>query len=291
QYHYDYNQDFDEHNWQEDGDNVYYQDEFTEYHNKEEEQAYDDNFDHDADYYYAATDGQSTVVHGFDVSEFDEVYGIAERFAGVYCSVGVHPNDSGKTDIVSHEELVRLSARPKVIGLGETGLDYHYDTSDRASQRASFLEHIQASRVTGLPLIIHTRAAVEDPVPLLTEEMGKGAFTGVIHCFTSSKMLADACVALGFYISLSGIITFKNAQAIRDAIADVPPDRLLVETDAPFLAPVPYRGKTNEPSFVPHTNAMLASLKGISAEACASLTTENFFRLFNRAKPAEAVCA
>lgn len=218
-----------------------------------------------------------------EMAEFDEVYAIAERFEGVYASVGVHPNDSGKTAIVGHQELVRLAARPKVIGLGETGLDYHYQTSDSASQKASFLEHIQAARICGLPLIIHTRDADEDTVAMLQEEMGKGAFTGVIHCFTSSKYLADKCVEMGFYISLSGIITFKNAQAIRDAIADVPFDRLLVETDAPFLAPVPFRGKTNEPAFTLYTNKMLADIKGISEERCAEMTTDNFFRLFSKA--------
>lgn len=218
-----------------------------------------------------------------EMAEFEEVYSIAERFDGVFSSVGVHPNDSGKTAIVSCNELVRLSARPKVIGLGETGLDYHYETSDRASQKESFLEHIQASRITGLPLIIHTRDADEDTVSLLENEMGKGAFTGVIHCFTSSKYLADKAVEMGFYISLSGIISFKNAQSIRDGIADVPLNRLLVETDAPYLAPVPHRGKRNEPSFVIHTNKMLADIKGISIAECERMTTENFFRLFAKA--------
>ncbi len=219
-----------------------------------------------------------------EMAEFEEVYAIAERFEGVYSSLGVHPNDSGKTDIVSHEELVRLSARPKVIGLGETGLDYHYETSDRASQKASFIEHMRAGRITQLPLIIHTRDADEDTVSMLQEEMGKGAFRGVIHCFTSSKYLADKCVEMGLYISMSGIISFKNAQGIRDAIADVPLERLLVETDAPFLAPIPHRGKRNEPSFVPFTNKMLAEVKGISVERCAEITTDNFFRLFDKAK-------
>lgn len=219
-----------------------------------------------------------------EMAEFEEVYGIAERFEGIYSSLGVHPNDSGKTDIVSHTELVRLAARPKVIGIGETGLDYHYETSDRESQKASFLEHIRAGRITGLPLIIHTRDADEDTIGILQEEMGKGAFKAVIHCFTSSKYLADEAVKMGFYISLSGIISFKNAQGIRDGIADVPLERLLVETDAPYLAPVPHRGKRNEPSFVVHTNKMLAEVKGISEERCAEITTANFFTLFDKAK-------
>lgn len=227
-----------------------------------------------------------------EMAEFEEVYAIAEQHEGIYASLGVHPSDSGKTAIVTHTELVRLAARPKVIGIGETGLDYHYETSDRASQKASFIEHIKAGRITGLPLIIHTRDADEDTIAILQEEMGKGAFKAVIHCFTSSKYLADEAVKMGFYISLSGIISFKNAQSIRDGIADVPLDRLLVETDAPYLAPVPHRGKRNEPAFVLHTNKMLADVKGISAEQCATLTTDNFFRLFDKAKrPEAALCA
>lgn len=227
-----------------------------------------------------------------EMAEFDEVYAIAERFPGVYASLGVHPNDAGKTAVVAHEELVRLSAKPKVIGLGETGLDYHYQTSDRASQQASFREHIRAAQITQIPLIIHTRDADEDTLTLLLEALGKGPVRGVIHCFTSSKQLADKAVEIGFYISLSGIISFKNAHSIRDAIADVPLERLLVETDAPFLAPVPHRGKTNEPSFVVHTNKVLAELKGVSEEEAAEATTANFFRLFSKARrPEQVLCA
>ena len=220
-----------------------------------------------------------------ELAEFEEVYNIAERFEGVYASVGVHPNDSGKTDVVPAKTLVELAKRPKVIGLGETGLDYHYNTSDRATQKASFIEHIRASRETGLPIIVHTRDADEDTIEILENEMKEGAFQGVIHCFTSSKYLADKAVEMGFYISLSGIVSFKNAQAIRDAVADVPLERLLVETDAPFLAPTPHRGKRNEPSFVIHTNKVAADLKAVSEAECARATTENFFRLFSRARP------
>jgi TatD DNase family protein len=227
-----------------------------------------------------------------EMSEFDEVHGIAQCYEGIYCSVGVHPNDSGTQEIAKAEELIAKTSSAKVIGIGETGLDYHYETSDRAIQKVSFLEHIKAARVTGLPLIVHTRDADEDTVQILTEEMGKGAFKGLIHCFTSSKYLAEKALELGFYISLSGIISFKSAQAIRDAIVDAPLDRLLVETDAPYLAPVPHRGKRNEPSFVVHTNKMLADIKGISEEACAKATTENFFRLFDKVPyPAEGVAA
>lgn len=223
-----------------------------------------------------------------EMAEFDEVYGIAERFEGVYASVGVHPNDSGKTPVTPAETLIELAKRPKVIGIGETGLDYHYQTSERETQKESFIQHIKASRRTGLPVIVHSRDADEDTVDILAKEMEEGAFPGVIHCFTSSKYLADRAVEMGFYISLSGIISFKNASAIRDAIKDVPVERLLVETDAPYLAPTPHRGKRNEPSFVIHTNKVLAELKAISEAECARITTENFFRLFNRARPGEA---
>jgi TatD DNase family protein len=217
-----------------------------------------------------------------DMTEFDEVRGIAERYDNIYCSVGVHPNESGNEEIILAKYLIEKTSYHKVIGIGETGLDYHYEKSDRESQKKSFIEHIKAARVTGLPLIVHTRDADEDTVNILTEEMAKGSFKGLIHCFTSSKYLADKVIELGFYISLSGIISFKNAQAIRDAIADVPLDRLLVETDAPYLAPVPYRGKRNEPSFMIYTNKILSELKQITEEECARITTENFFRLFNK---------
>jgi len=219
-----------------------------------------------------------------EMAEFDEVRGIAERYEGVYCSVGVHPNDSGESEIVSAEELIAKTSHPKVIGIGETGLDYHYERTDRELQKRSFIEHIKAARETGLPVIVHTRDADEDTINILTGEMTKGKFKGLIHCFSSSKYLADKAVELGFYISLSGIITFKNAQTIRDALADVPLDRLLVETDAPYLAPIPYRGKRNEPSFVIHTNKMLSHIKSIAEDECAKITTDNFFRLFNKAK-------
>jgi len=220
-----------------------------------------------------------------DMAEFEEVRGIAGRYDHVYCSIGVHPNESGVTEIITSEELIEKSSHPKVIGIGETGLDYHYEKSDRESQKKSFLEHIKAARATGLPLIVHTRDADEDTVNMLSEEMAKGKFKGLIHCFTSSKYLADKVIELGFYISLSGIISFKNAGAIRDAIVDVPLDRLLVETDAPYLAPIPHRGKRNEPSFVIYTNKILSELKQITPERSADITTENFFRLFDKALP------
>jgi TatD DNase family protein len=220
------------------------------------------------------------------MAEFDEIYAFTQRYSGVYCSVGVHPNDSGKQEIISAKELIDKTSYPKVIGIGETGLDYHYETSNRSLQTQSFLEHIEAARVSGLPVIIHTRDADDDTVNLLTQEIKKGPFKGLIHCFTSSQYLAEKVIELGFYISVSGIITFKNAEPIRQAIKKVPMERLLVETDAPYLAPIPFRGKSNEPSYVKYTNKMLADIKSISEEECALATTANFFRLFDKVKPA-----
>lgn len=223
-----------------------------------------------------------------EMSEFDEVQGIAAQHDGVYCSVGVHPNNSSNAEIVLVQALVDKCSGKKVIGIGETGLDYHYENSDPETQKESFRRHIAAARQTGLPIIVHTRDADEDTVAILKDEMKKGAFKGLIHCFTSTKYLADEAVKIGLYISLSGIITFKNAGAIREALLDVPIDRILVETDAPYLAPVPNRGKRNEPSYVVHTNKALAELKGISEAECARITTQNFFTLFSKAKAPEA---
>lgn len=218
-----------------------------------------------------------------EMAEFEEVHAIAERYEGIFCSVGVHPNDSGAQEIVSAKELIDKTSRRKVIGIGETGLDYYYEHSNRELQKQSFLAHIEAGRETGLPIIVHTRNAEEDTVNILSDEMSKGSFGGVIHCFTSTQYLADKALELGFYISISGIASFKSAQAIRDVIKTVPLDRLLVETDAPYLAPMPHRGKRNEPSFVVHTNKIVSEIKGISEQECAHITTENFFRLFNKA--------
>lgn len=228
-----------------------------------------------------------------EMEEFDEVYAIAERYEGVYSSIGVHPNESPNARVITSQELVEKTKLPKVIGIGETGLDYHYLPKDDAKQQEhaiklqkdSFKEHIKAAQETGLPLIVHTRDADDDTIDILSAEMARKPFKGLIHCFTSSKKLADKVIELGMYISVSGIITFKNAQSIRDALADVPMDRLLVETDAPYLAPIPYRGKRNEPSFTMFTNGMLSFIKKIPEEECAVKTTENFFRLFNKAKP------
>jgi len=220
-----------------------------------------------------------------EVAEFEEVYAIAEANEGVYASVGVHPNDSGKEEIVDAEWLIAQTSRAKVIGLGETGLDYHYEHTDREHQKKSLYQHIIASRESGVPLIIHTRDADADMAEILSAEVPKGNVRGVLHCFTSSKELAEIAIKLGFYISLSGIISFKNAAPLHEIIRGLPLDRLLVETDAPFLAPIPFRGKRNEPAHVVHTNRVLAAIKGISEEECAEITTANFFRLFNKATP------
>lgn len=218
-----------------------------------------------------------------EMNEFDEVRAIAEHYAGVYCSVGVHPNEVANDKIVSLQYLIDSTSYPEVIGIGETGLDYHYESSPRALQHESFLIHIACARETGLPLIVHTRDADEDTVRILREEMKKGPFSGVIHCFSSSKYLADETIELGFYISISGIATFKKADALRAIIRELPLERLLVETDAPYLAPDPFRGKRNEPSFTRYTNRLVAELKNISEGECAAATSENFFRLFSKA--------
>lgn len=220
-----------------------------------------------------------------ELAEFDEVLGIANRYDGVYCSVGVHPNDSQKAEIAKKEDLIARTSHKKVIGIGETGLDYHYENSPRELQQVSFRNHIAASRETGLPVIVHSRDADEDTVRILAEEMDKGPFKGLIHCFSSTKYLAEESVKLGLYISLSGIVCFKNSQDIRDTVKGLPLDRLLVETDAPFLAPPPHRGKRNEPLFTIYTNKMVAVVKAITQEECATQTTANFFALFNKAEP------
>lgn len=224
-----------------------------------------------------------------EMDEFDEIYGIASAYADVYCSVGVHPHDSGKTELVDVEALVEKARMDRVIGIGETGLDFYYEHSDRASQEESFRRHIAAARISGLPLIVHSRDADSETIRILHEEYQQGAFKGLIHCFTSTQELADKSLEIGFYISFSGIVTFKNAGAIRSVMKTIPHDRFLIETDAPFLAPMPHRGKSNEPSFVQYTNKLVAQELGMDEETCASHSTENFFRLFDKAKkPAEA---
>ncbi|MBU6443389.1 MAG: TatD family hydrolase [Alphaproteobacteria bacterium] len=218
------------------------------------------------------------------LKNFPRVRAIAEQFGNVYCSVGIHPHEAEAEPLAGPTPLIELATHPKVVGIGETGLDFYYAHSPREVQIANFRAHIEAARQTGLPLIVHTRDAEDDTIAILNEEMGKGAFTGVIHCFTGTPRLAEAALKLGFFISVSGIATFKKADALRDTLRMVPLERLLVETDAPYLAPLPYRGKRNEPSFVVHTARALADLKGVSADEVARITTDNFFTLFTRAE-------
>jgi TatD DNase family protein len=219
---------------------------------------------------------------GTHLSKHAQVTAVAERYAQVWCTTGLHPHEAANEDIAGPEILVRNAQHPKVVGIGETGLDFYYEHSPRAEQETAFRHHIAAARETQLPLIVHTRDADPETVTILRDEYARGPFPGLIHCFTSGQALADAAVELGFYISVSGIATFKSAQAIRDVLKSVPVDRLLVETDAPYLAPIPHRGKRNEPAFVVHTGAMLAELKGVSAESLAAATSANFHRLFRK---------
>jgi TatD DNase family protein len=221
---------------------------------------------------------------GTRLSQFDGVRTVAEHYDNVWCSVGIHPHEAEQERLASAAPLLERARHPKVVGFGETGLDYFYEHSPRSEQAENFRWHIAAAREAGLPLIVHTRDADDDTIAVLRDEMGKGAFTGLIHCFTGTRALAEAALELGFYISASGIATFKKSEELRSVLRDVPLDRLLVETDAPYLAPVPMRGKRNEPAFVVHTAAAMAELKGVPADALASATTENFFRLFTKAR-------
>ncbi|HET9429367.1 MAG TPA: TatD family hydrolase [Allosphingosinicella sp.] len=216
-------------------------------------------------------------------SEWDEVIGLAEREDDVMASVGIHPHEADLHPDIHADMLVEKAAHPKVIGIGETGLDYYYDHSDRERQRQSFRAHIAAARQTQLPLIVHTRDAEEDTYAILAEEMGTGHFPALIHCFTASRRFSEQVLALGLYISLSGIVTFKNARDLQEAARAIPLDRLLIETDAPFLAPVPNRGRTCEPAFVADTAAFLAQLRGEPIDRLAEATSANFHRLFTKA--------
>lgn len=218
--------------------------------------------------------------------EFNDLLSVARRFDDVWCSVGTHPHDAGieaeqKVDL---SEICEISSDPNVIGIGESGLDYYYDNSPRDLQEKSFRKHIQACLETGLPLIIHARQADEDIARILTQEAKGSDLKGVMHCFSSGQTLAEFALDIGFYISFSGIVTFKKADELRDIAKTVPPERILVETDAPFLAPVPHRGQTNEPAYVRHTGEFLADLLEVDVNAFARQTSKNFYTLFNKAK-------
>lgn len=230
----------------------------------------------------AGVGGMLTI--GTRLDQFERVRAIAERHDNVWCSVGVHPHEAKEEGQRTPDRLIEATRHPKVVGIGETGLDFYYEHSPREEQAESFRAHIAASRQTGLPLIVHTRNADAETGDMLEEEHRKGAFPGLIHCFSSGRAVAERALALGLYISISGIVTFKAAEDLRAIVRDVPLDRLLVETDAPYLAPIPKRGKTNEPAFVAYTAAKVAELKGVSLAELEAATTDNFFRLFTKAE-------
>ena len=217
------------------------------------------------------------------LSEFPDVLSISKKHANIYCSIGIHPHNVSSEPEFSPVEIIEVaSAEGKIIGIGETGLDYYYEHSPRELQKESFRKHISVSRETGLPVIIHSRDADKDTASLLRSEFEKGSFPGVIHCFNGSKEVAQAALDCGLFISLAGIVTFKNANSLRDTVKDLPADRLLVETDAPFLAPVPKRGKRNEPSFVRYTADFAAGLLELDSQKFAIQTSKNFISLFRR---------
>ena len=221
-------------------------------------------------------------------SEWGDVVGTAEREPGVWASIGIHPHEADQHADLGEGALLEATAHPRVIAIGESGLDYYYDKSDRAVQRDLFRTHIAVSRRTGLPLIVHTRDADEDTAAILREEMEKGAFPALIHCFTASAGFGRQVLDLGLTISISGIVTFKNARELQEFASEIPEERLLVETDSPFLAPVPHRGKTCEPAFVRNTAEFVAGLRGESVETLAANTTRNFYALFSKAQPEQA---
>jgi len=222
------------------------------------------------------------------VTKFEQVRAVAEKYEDISCTVGIHPHEAATEPAVDVTRLLDLASHSKVVGFGETGLDFFYEHSPRIEQDASFRVHLAASREAQLPVIIHTRDADEEMAATLKDEIGKGTFPGLIHCFSSGPELAQLAIDLGLYISISGIVTFKKADALREVVKSVPLDRLLVETDSPYLAPMPHRGKTNEPAFVVQTAKIVADLKGVSRDELANQTTDNFFRLFKKAKAGKA---
>jgi TatD DNase family protein len=229
---------------------------------------------------------------GTRLSTFEQVVAIAEAHRGVYCSVGVHPHRAAKEPLDEPARLLAWAEHPKVIGVGESGLDYHYDHSPRDVQAAVFRLHIEAARQSGLPLIVHTRDADRDTADLLRAAMAEAPFTGVIHCYSSSPELGFAAVEMGLYLGLGGILTFKKSDQLRATVRELPLERLLLETDAPYLAPEPFRGRRNEPAYVAHVAAMLAEVKGVDLAEIERATTDNFFRLFTKAKrAARSSCA
>jgi TatD DNase family protein len=217
------------------------------------------------------------------VENFATYAALAEKYPNVWCSVGTHPHNAGQELHIETNDLVRLSAHPRCVAIGEAGLDYFYDNAPREAQETGLRRHIAAARITGLPLVIHSRQADDDMARILEEETGQGAFPFVLHCFTAGRELAERSLALGGYISFSGIITFRNAKEIQEVAQIVPADRYLVETDSPYLAPIPHRGQPNEPSYVRHTAEKVAEIRGVSLEQVGRESTENFYRLFSKA--------
>lgn len=216
------------------------------------------------------------------VKKHAQVLAIAEKFPEVFCSLGTHPHNAHEELDIDTKVLVALTKHPKIVAIGEAGLDYHYDNSPRQAQLQIFRQHIAAARETGLPLVIHSRDCDVDMAQILREETGKGAFPAVLHCFTGGRELAFIAIELGHYVSFTGILTFKRSDDLRTTAAALPADRILVETDAPYLAPLPYRGKRNEPAYVAEIAKVLADVRGVSADEIARQTTENFFHLFNK---------
>lgn len=217
-------------------------------------------------------------------SEWEAIIATAEREKDVWAAVGIHPNEAASHEHMTSKKLIDAASHPRVVAIGESGLDYFYGENDFDQQKASFREHIIAARETALPLIVHTRDAEEDTASIIEEEMAKSPFKGLIHCFTASHALAERMLKVGFYISISGIITFKNAEDLRQTVKNLPLDRLLVETDSPFLAPVPHRGKKGEPAFVADTAHFLSDLFGMHYEDFTELTSRNFLKLFDKVK-------
>jgi TatD DNase family protein len=223
------------------------------------------------------------------IASFPAVRAISERRPEIWCTVGIHPHEASAEPDIPVERLVEEATHPRVIGIGETGLDFYYERSPRAEQVESFRAHIAAARTTGLPLVVHTRSADAETMELLEAEYAAGAFPGLIHCFSATPQLAERALKIGFYISFSGILTFRNAESIRAVARSIPNDRVLVETDAPYLAPVPKRGRSNEPSYVAYTAAAVAAERGIPVDRLAEQTTRNFFRLFSKAREPSAI--
>ncbi len=220
------------------------------------------------------------------LSDHEEIVAVAERYGNVFATVGVHPHEADAAAHMTTEALLERTRHPRIVGIGETGLDYYYDNAPREAQRASFATHVAAAQRVGLPLVVHSREAEADTAAMLAKALERGPLRAVIHCFTGSRRFMEEMVELGFYISISGIVTFRSAKDLQETVKAIPEERLLLETDSPFLAPVPHRGKRCEPAFVADTARFVADLRGVTLEELAASTTANFFRLFEKAADA-----